>query len=115
MVINDFDYRDCGHFIRVDFTSGFPRRCVPRFKNQPVRVGEINGILSGTVSVKLMTPVWWMGRHHRQRRSFPEHCEARHNRTRHAVAVSLPESTGRVERLGELFSPEGDFHVCGIF
>ena len=78
-------------------------------------MNEINGILSGTLSVKLMPPIWRKGRHHRQRWSLPEYCEARHNCAGHAVAVSLPESIGRVERLSELFGPKGDFHVFVIF
>ena len=64
MVISDFDDRDCDHSIGVNATAGFLHGRVARFKNQPIRVREINGVLSSTVPVKLMTPIRRKGWHH---------------------------------------------------
>ena len=93
MIVNYLDDSNRSHLLRVDLASRFNRnRVMIGTENQPVRMNEIDGILPGTISMKLMTPVRWDGRHHRQGLSLPEHCEACHDRPRHAVAVCLTES-----------------------
>ena len=92
MIVNYLDDSNRNHLLPVDPAVRFNRnRVMIGSENQPVRMNEINGILPSTISMKLMTPVRWKGRHHRQGRSLPEHCEARHDRPRHAVAVGLTE------------------------
>ena len=95
MIVNYLDDSNRSHLFRVDPTVRVNRnRLMIGTENQPMRMNKIDGILPGTISMKLMTPVRWDGRHHRQGRGFPEHCEARHDRPRHAGAVFLTENAG---------------------
>lgn len=95
MIVNYLDDGNGSHLIRVGPAVRFDRnRVMIGSENQPVRVNEIDGILTGTISMKVMTPVRWNGRHHGQCRSRLEHCEACHDRPRHAGAVCFMESVG---------------------
>ena len=95
MIVNYLDDGDCSHLFHVNPTVRFDRnRVMVGTENQPVRMNEINGKLPGTISMKLMTPVRWNGRHHGQGRSHLEHCETRHDRPRHAGTVCFLESIG---------------------
>ena len=95
MIVNNLDDSNRSHLIRVDPSIRFDRnRVMIGTENQPVRMNKIDGILPDTISMKLMAPVRWEGRHRRQVRCFPEHCEAGHDRPRHAGAVCFVESIG---------------------
>ena len=95
MIVNYLDDGNRSHLIRVGPTVRVDRnRVMIRSENQPMRMNEIDGKLPGTISMKLMTPVRWNGRHHGQGRSRLEHCETRHDRPRHAGTVCFLESIG---------------------
>ena len=64
MIVNYFDDSNRSHLIRVDPTIRSNRnRVMIGTENQPVRMNEIDGILPGAISMKLMAPVRWDGRH----------------------------------------------------
>ena len=95
MIVNYLDDRNRSYLIRVDPAVRFDRnRVMIGTENQPVRMNEIDGILAGTISMKLMTSVRWNGRHHGQGRSRLEHGEAGHDRPHHAGTVCFLESIG---------------------
>lgn len=112
MIVNYLDDSNCSHLFHVNPSVRFDRdRVMVGCEDQPVRMNEIDGILPDTISIKLMTPVRWDGRHHRQGRSRREHCETRHDRPRHVGAVCFAESIGWVECLGELSVKESNLHT----
>ena len=95
MIVNYLDDGNRSDLLRVDPAVRFNRnRVMIRSEYQPVRMTKIDGILPGTISMKLMTPVRWDRRHHQQGRNLPEHGEAGHDRPRHAGAVCFMESIG---------------------
>ena len=95
MIVNYLDDSNRSHLFHVNPSVHLDGdRVMVGCENQPVRMNDIDGKLSGTISTKLMAPVRWDGRHRRQGPSFPEHCEAGHDRPRHAGAECFVESIG---------------------
>ena len=95
MIVNYLEDSNRSHLIRVDPTIRFNwNRVMIGTENQAVRMNKIDGIMPDAISMKLMTPVRWEGRHHRQGPSFSKHCEAGHDRPRHAGAVCSMENIG---------------------